>query len=130
MTPHFAVDEWRCKDGTPYPEKWIDDRLRVLCAQLEIIRHACGDRVITILSGYRTPSYNAAIDGADNSQHCHGRAADIRVEGMAPSDVHKMILFLFEAGKIEIGGLGIYSGWCHLDIRPRPASGHLARWSG
>ena len=131
LTPHFSVDEFACHDGTPYPEEWVKDRLVPLCNQLEVIRHACGDRPIIVLSGYRTAAYNAGCPGAATaSQHIDGNAADIQVEGMAPSDVHRVIIDLDDSGEIMIGGLGIYTAWNHVDIRERPADGHLAMWRG
>jgi uncharacterized protein YcbK (DUF882 family) len=83
-----------------------------------------------ILSGYRSPDHNAIVGGAQRSQHMQGRAADITVEGVAPSDVHSTVLRLFRASSLEIGGLGLYPGWVHIDIRPRPTDGHLAQWTG
>lgn len=138
VTPHFHIEEFRCRDGAPYPSTWLDARLRPLCAALESIREACGGHSLVILSGYRTPAHNESLrtkDGsgsgvAKDSQHVHGRAADITIEGMAPADVHAVILSLDGAGKIKIGGLGRYAGWCHVDVRQRPPDGHLARWTG
>jgi uncharacterized protein YcbK (DUF882 family) len=131
ITPHFSVDEFRSHDGVEYPAEWIDDRLRPLCALLEQIRAACGDRSIYLTSGYRSPSHNAAVGGAQLSQHVEGRAVDLVVDGMAPSDVHHKILMLAVAGKLPLlGGLGVYPRWVHVDTRDRPPSGHLARWTG
>lgn len=138
ITPHFSIEEFRCHDGTEYPQEWVVDRLTPLCAALEAIRDALGGHPIRILSGYRTPAHNEALRDADgsgtgvakNSQHVVGRAADITVDGLAPSDVHATILQLDEAGSIQIGGLGLYRGWVHIDVRERLADGHLARWTG
>jgi len=137
LTAHFTVEEFHCHDGTLYPPEWIDERLRPLCAALEAIREACGGRPVRILSGYRTATYNEGLRSSDgsgtgvakNSQHIQGRAADIAVEGMAPSDVHAATLTLYGQGKLEIGGLGLYRGWIHVDVRER-VGGHLAQWNG
>lgn len=110
--------------GAPYPQEWIEARLVPLCRALEALRAACSGRRITILSGYRTPTYNAAVGGVPKSQHLEGRAADIRVAGLAPPQVYDAALRLYGLGRIEIGGLGLYPGWVHLDVRPGP----LARW--
>lgn len=48
-----------------------------LVRALEVLRHEIGDRPITIVSGYRSPSTNKAVGGASNSQHLWGRAADL-----------------------------------------------------
>lgn len=131
VSPHFALTEFRCHDGTDYPAEWIDERLRPLCAVLEAIRAACDGHSVTILSGYRSPAHNVAVGGAKASQHMEGRAADITVAGLAPSDVWTAIDALLKAGQLTgLGGRGIYPGWVHVDVRPRPIGGHIAIWSG
>lgn len=127
ITEHFSLEEFACRDGSKYPTKWIQPRLRLLCAQLEIIRAACGGRPIEVTSGYRTPEYNRKIGGARRSQHVEGRAADIKISGMAPAAVHGLILDLYRADKLQIGGLGAYGSFTHVDTRP---GDRLARWSG
>lgn len=135
-SPHFTADEFACHDGTPYPAAWIDSRLRPLCAVLEAIREACEGRPIRIVSGYRSPAYNAArarasVGVAKDSQHIHGRAADIAVDGMAPSDVWRVLMQLSASGKVpQLGGAGVYRGWVHVDVRERAEDGHMARWLG
>ena len=137
VTQHFSIDEFDCHDGTPYPPGWIETRLLPLCQLLEVVREACDGHPITILSGYRTEEHNEALREADgsgtgvakNSQHIQGKAADIRVEGLAPSDVYKAVMALYKAGKIPLlGGCGLYTRWVHVDIRQQ--DGHLARWMG
>lgn len=138
VTAHFSIDEFNCHDGTPYPREWIGDRLLPLCRVLEALRDELGGKPVTILSGYRTPAHNEALRDADgsgtgvakNSQHLVGRAADITVKGCTPAEVHEALLRLDAAGKIGIGGLGLYQRWVHVDIRDRAADGHLARWNG
>lgn len=136
ISPHFSLGEFACHDGTPYPDGWVDERLRPLCALLETIRDACDGRRVTILSGYRTAAYNEGLRDADGSgtgvakasQHIQGRAADIAVDGLAPSEVHATILVLYRAGRLRaLGGLGLYRAWCHVDIRE---GDHLAQWTG
>jgi uncharacterized protein YcbK (DUF882 family) len=105
----------------------VEERLKPLCEQLETIRAAFNGAAITILSGYRTAAHNAAVGGAGASQHMLGKAADIKVEGVNARDAHEVILKLYQDGKIQIGGLGSYVSWCHVDIREN-ADGHLSRW--
>lgn len=128
ITAHFDVEEFACHDGTPFPEEWIDERLKELCAVLEALRARLGGRPIRIISGYRSPAHNAAVGGAKASQHMQGRAADFEVEGLAPSDAHAALLELLHAGAVEFGGIGLYPAWVHVDVRP--TSGHLAQWTG
>ena len=133
-----------CRDGTPYPEAWAI-RLGVLFAELDTIREAWGGP-LRIVSGYRTEEHNSKISGAERSQHVMGRAVDLRPArpGLRASDIHdlhKMVIRLLGEGKLPaVGGVGVYPwvkkgdaltpGWVHVDIRPRPSNGHIARWEG
>ena len=131
ITEHFDTSEFiqKTRGSIPYaeyPTEWIEERLRPLCEQLEIIRKALGDMSIRVISGYRSPAYNKAIGGADKSQHMEGRAADIVVPGRQASEVHALILQLSKDKKIKIGGLGDYSNFVHVDIRPTKK---LVQWS-
>lgn len=130
VTAHFSVAEFASHDGESYPAEWIQPRLVPLCNVLESARTACGSHPMTILSGYRSPAHNAAVGGAKASQHMEGRAADITVQGVTPVEVHAMILQLYRQGAIKIGGLGLYDGWVHVDIRDQDPTGHLAQWTG
>lgn len=130
LTPHFRIQEFDSHDGIEYPATWVESRLIPLCHVLERVREELGSHPIGIISGFRSPEHNAAIGGASASQHMQGRAADIAVNGHTPEQVHAVILRLFHEGEIEVGGLGVYASWVHVDTRPRPESGHLAQWSG
>ncbi len=132
----FHVAEFDCHDGTPYPEAW-EDRLERLCYVLDAIRSAWGGP-LRVVSGYRTPAWNQRIDGAQASQHVEGLAADIApmvkpaMMQLSINDLHGRILRLNADSKIPLmGGLGYYAGkWIHVDVRARPANGHLAQWHG
>lgn len=133
----FHVAEFDCHDGTPYPPDWVSDRLQRLCDVLDAIRGAWGGP-LAVVSGYRTPEWNQRIDGAGKSQHVEGLAADIKplvhasALPVAVADLHARILRLEADGKLAgMGGLGFYPGrWVHVDVRARPADGHLAQWHG
>jgi len=139
VTEHFSRHEFglsakkASKYGLPgadYPPYWIEARLLPLCQVLEKVRAACFDHAVTIISGYRTVEYDAAriADGHEgvspHSQHHEGRAADIQIEGCTPEQVEAAAMHLFDVGDIQLGGLGIYDDFVHLDIR----GGALKRW--
>lgn len=147
VTQHFRSEEFAChgrhfKDGIvipaePYPAAWINERLRPLCEVLEAVRKEIGAPII-INSGYRSPTYQAELykrsrkDGsvAKDSQHSHGRAADVCAPHVSAEEIHAAALELWNAGALpELGGLGVYvsSNFVHLDVRPHPP-GQLARW--
>ena len=94
---------------------------------LQCIREHFG-KPVTITSGYRTACHNAAVGGAAFSQHCYGRAADIRVKEVAVDTLADYAETLLPG----TGGIGRYPekkgracGWVHLDVRAAKA-----RWTG
>ena len=142
---YFTMAEMRCRDGTPYPAMWAD-RLVELFSQLDVIRDAWGGPLI-VVSGYRTPTHNTVIGGAGQSQHVEGRAVDLRPykRDLTFSDIHKLdriVNQLIIDGKLPlVGGIGCYPlhrrsdaevvpGWIHIDTRPKPRGGYIARWQG
>ncbi|MHB1260321.1 MAG: YcbK family protein [Thermoplasmatota archaeon] len=113
---HLTWEELRCKDGTAYPLRFrIDGRAALLGEAFEALRAKAGGKPITVISGYRTPSHNAATPGsASASQHIEGRAVDIRPpKGWS-------VARLAEAARAipSIMGLGIYANSLHIDVRP------------
>lgn len=132
VTSNFKLSEFaqQARHGLPaedYPKSWILVRLVDLCECLEVIRAELGSP-LRIVSGYRSPAYNAKIGGARKSQHMEGRAADIQAAGHKANHVHDAILGLISAGKLpKVGGLGRYPGFTHVDCR---ISGKLVRWRG
>jgi uncharacterized protein YcbK (DUF882 family) len=124
ITDHFAREEFDSHDGCQYPKGWIADRLKPLCNALEIIRALTGGPM-HITSGYRTPEWNQSVGGAKDSQHVHGRAADIQLAGLQPVVLYAAIECLIAEGKLPPCGLGVYPRWVHIDLR-----GHNVRWRG
>ena len=81
LSAHFKVREFACGDGSD--AVLVAPRLVMV---LETIRsHFCAP--VVIHSAYRTPQYNAKVNGAAHSQHCYGTAADIVVRGKTPAQV-------------------------------------------
>lgn len=70
-----------------------------------------------IVSGFRCTVHNRSVGGAAGSRHLTGQAADIRVKGLPPYKI---------ANDCEnIGGLGRYKTFTHIDTRHKKA-----RWTG
>lgn len=130
---HFTVDEFACKDGTEYPDEWIQARLQPLCTLLDIVRQEHGGPIV-VVSGYRTPAYNRRIGGAAKSRHVEGDGVDIAPLRPSPERcerLHHLILRLHHARRVTgLGGIGLYKHWVHVDIRPRAPGQDLARWTG
>ena len=119
---YLSLSEMACRDGTPYPARWISTRgrdLRIVFGRIRGIWH----RPITVASCYRTASYNARIRGsAKNSQHIEGRALDLYPpQGVTVTAFQRAIRRLADEMVVEghdlIGGVGYYPTFCHVDIR-------------
>jgi uncharacterized protein YcbK (DUF882 family) len=123
LTKNFSLAEFASRDGSPTPPAVIEN-LKALAEQLQIIRDYVG-HPIKVNSGYRSPAYNKAVGGAQNSQHLLGKAADICIAGKDPEILHFAIQELILKKKIKNGGLGLYKTFVHYDIRPG-----AARWYG
>jgi len=114
LSPHFAEAEFACR---------CCGLVRVnqcLVQLLEQLRGQLGGKLVVISSAYRCAVHNRAVGGARQSQHLLGNAADIAVTGAAPPDVAAA------AEKLGFAGVGRYSGFTHVDVRP----GGKARWVG
>jgi uncharacterized protein YcbK (DUF882 family) len=123
LTKNFSKAEFDCNDGSKMPEKVLAN-VKKQAKNLQVLRDFL-DKPIRINSGYRSPSYNKKIGGAKNSQHLKGNATDIKVKGMSPGDLGRVIEGLIRIGAIEDGGLGLYSNFTHYDRRSKKA-----RWNG
>ena len=72
---------------------------------------------VEITSGYRTKKTNEKLrrnsyNVAKNSMHLVGRAIDFRIRNRSISNLEKA------AEKLTPGGLGVYSGFIHIDTGP------------
>ena len=113
LTTNFRVREFACQDGS--------DTIFIsteLVKVLQKIRSWFG-KPVTINSAYRTEAHNRAVGGSPNSQHLYGLAADIVVQGKKPKEVARYV----EAVLGSRGGIGLYKGFTHVDVRAK-----RARW--
>ena len=121
LTNNFDITEFSCKDGTPVPAELLPN-VKKLAEQLQILRDYLGEG-IHINSGYRTPAYNKKVGGKTASQHLQAKAADITVKSKSPKQLAAIIEKLISSGDLKCGGMGIYPGFVHIDIRKG-----YARW--
>lgn len=74
--------------------------------------------------GFRSLRENFAINKWTYSYHCAGIAFDVTVPGLSMQELHD------EAKKFGFTGLGLYSTWVHMDVRPDIVRGRVAEWAG
>ena len=111
---HELTHFFRCTyDGSIHP---IDPMLFVLLDSVHCLLNAKG-RPFRLVSGYRSPAYNRLLcreecGAAAHSYHVKGMAADVTIEGVALRDIERA------ARRLNIGGVGRYSDFVHLDVGP------------
>lgn len=115
ISKNFRVREFRCQDGSDVV--FIESDLVDI---LQKIRDHFG-KAVTITSAFRTASHNKKVGGATYSQHLYGKAADIKVSGVAASVVADFAETLMPS----TGGIGRYSTFTHVDVRKVKS-----RWNG
>lgn len=123
LTENFNRQEFDCKDGTPVPAELLPN-VRKLAEQLQILRDNLGES-IHVNSGYRTAAYNKSVGGKTASQHLQAKAADITCKSKTPKQLAAFIEKLIGQNILKFGGMGIYKGFIHVDIRK-----DKTRWVG
>jgi len=122
LTKNFNRQEFDCKDGTIVPKEFINNLIE-LAVNLQVLRDYIKEVVTVTGSGYRTESRNTKVKGAKHSQHLTAKAADINAVNYTPKKLAEVIEKLIAEGKMKQGGIGIYKGFVHYDVR-----GTKARW--
>jgi len=151
ISEHFQLKGFLVKQQSGYPKYLIIStkllyKLELIISQLQSkgypVKH------LHVMSGYRTPFYNANLGNGKSSRHIYGDAADIYLDNNrngAMDDLNKdgkidikdakVLATIVEEIENEkqyqwlIGGLGVYKGngahrgFIHVDTR-----GFKARW--
>lgn len=124
LTDNFTLDELtvsetaarRGLDNTP--DAPTLENLKRLAVFLESVRSLIG-KPIHINSAYRSPAVNASVGGSKTSQHCLGLAADLRVNGMTPDQVVRLIResdLVYDQLIREFSDPKAGGGWTHVSI--------------
>ncbi len=149
VSPHFTLGEFLCKQAGGYPKFLVLRqrlllKLEALTAYLDKLGIEPGQ--IHVMSGYRTPWYNARLGNVPYSRHMWGDAADIYIEKFGSTatppregvDDYMNSSLLAEDAKQLFrepayaylqGGIGVYPAtdthppFVHVDAR-----GFRARW--
>jgi uncharacterized protein YcbK (DUF882 family) len=122
LTNNFSKVEFESRDGAAMPDDVLEN-IKELAENLQKVRDLLGEPV-HINSGYRSPAHNERIGGVPNSQHVKGKAADVSMRNFTAKDLVKVFERLINEGALKEGGLGLYNGFVHYDIR-----GERRRWN-
>ena len=150
VSPHFRLGPFLAKQEGDYP-KYLLLRTRLLLALEAIasgLREKGGERLV-VMSGYRTPHYNAEIGNrTSTSRHLFGDAADVYVDqdgdgrmddldrdgSVTDADARLLYDWIEEMSALPwykpfVGGLALYPSapqrgpFVHVDVR-----GQSVRW--
>ena len=113
FSPFFERSDFTCKCGCGKDQ--VDAELLYVLVDL---RNALGPVAIT--SANRCTAHNARVGGGKRSQHLYSKAADIKVTGVKPSEVHTYLTTRYP----DKYGIGLYNSFIHIDVRASKA-----RWS-
>lgn len=112
---HFDRKEFSCKGGNCCGHS--APVAKALVIALEVLR-GCVGRPLTINSGFRCVTHNKSIGGAQRSQHIYGTAADVKTpKGFSDKQFYDIACSLTNGDKLLFGGVGIYNGRIHVDVR-------------
>jgi uncharacterized protein YcbK (DUF882 family) len=156
ISEHFRLRDFLTKNQHNVWPKYLVIRMKnidkVEATLNELTRRGVDTRVVKVLSGFRTPSYNAGGGNTSGratlSRHMYGDAADIFIDNDGNGNMDdlngdgkvnigdsRMICEAVEAVERShpelIGGCGVYPGtsshgpFAHIDTR-----GYRARWTG
>ena len=116
LSEHFTLEELthtdhRTLDNTPDAEELLN--LRRLANFLELVKEQLQFKPIMVNSAYRSKAVNDAVGSKDTSQHRLGCAADIRVPGMTPDQVVRVLI---GSGLDYDQIIREFDAWTHISI--------------
>jgi len=126
LSPHFRLSQFPSKQAPDAYPKFLVLR-ETLLLKLELLledvnRRGIAAETLTVMSGYRTPYYNAAIGNVQYSRHVYGGAADIYID---VSPVDDVMDDLNGDGKSNYVDAQVLYGWANALFR-QPQNSHLA----
>ena len=92
-TAHFSWSEFTDREsgtfaGGKLSAASVKENVRRCMYKLEALRVKLGNTPITVNSGFRSITHNAAVGGASDSMHLYGTAADLDVPGVSNRTVY------------------------------------------
>lgn len=82
----FTREEFRCQCGGKYCDGFPAEPQEKLLRAAEKVREHFG-APMTVSSGVRCPTHNAAVGGVSNSRHLSGKAMDYSVRGKSAAQI-------------------------------------------
>lgn len=123
LSEHFTLDEFTNSqtaarqgiDNTP--DARTLEALKLTASGLEQVRSELCNRPILISSGYRSPALNAAVGGAQGSQHLLGQAVDFTCPsyGTPAEIVRKLVASNIQFDQVIVE----FSKWVHISFSSR-----------
>jgi len=146
VSDHFTLGQFMCKQSAGWPRYIVlQPSLIVMLENIVALlqRKGVPANTLSVLSGYRTPSYNAGLDNVPYSRHIYGDAADIYVDSDGDSfmddlnndgvvsikDAQLLANLIATLPNAHLSGIGVYPAtsahgpFVHVDTR-----GYKARW--
>ena len=121
--PNFTREEFICPCGCGF-----DDIDPLIVTTLQRLRDEV-QRPVVVNSGCRCKSHNATVKGAPQSQHMQGKAADIRIDGMASIQIIDVLKRLYLDHEAYVGYVYAINGRSvHVDVRA-PQSQVVRMWT-
>jgi hypothetical protein len=129
LTANFTLEELTktrfALDNTPSPK--VVENLQLLCEKvLQPLRDAVGP--VNVTSGYRSKAVNEAVNGARNSDHLWGYAADLQ----SPDGNHRKLYDWLKANAMftqliyEFGN-DTQPQWVHVSYNPKELKREILR---
>lgn len=114
LSPHFNVQEFKCKCGGTHDILVSDE----LIQKLEALRSALNCKSIVITSGYRCPKHDAFVS-TGKGQHTKGTAADIICYGQDGKPISSKLVCCTAQDLDFTGIANITSDYdcTHVDVR-------------
>lgn len=115
LSPHFNVQEFRCKCGKQHDTPISDDLVRML----ESLYAELDCSAITISSGYRCAAHDKAVGGNGSGFHTKGMAADICCYAKNGAVISSKIVCC-KAQDLGFGGIANINAaytYTHVDVR-------------
>lgn len=114
LAPHFKT---RGSVVNSIPPKKLWKKMGPTLKVIDRISKELSLPVKDICSAYRSPRYNRAVRGHPQSFHQKNIAVDVVFHGTSSRHVASVARYLRDKKRTFDGGIGLYSGFVHIDTR-------------